>query len=81
MAGLDETVTALIEEIQESKTLTVGFNTIEGGIDFLVPIDLRVSSATGQPNGSYKRTFSDKATDDYIECTVKLVSEAIGAKK
>ncbi|MDR7286380.1 hypothetical protein J2X84_005244 [Pseudomonas corrugata] len=81
MAGLDETVTALIEEIQESKALTVGFNTIEGGVDFLVPIDLRVSSATGQPNGSYKRKFSDKATDDYIECTVRLVSEAIGAKK
>jgi hypothetical protein len=81
IASLDKITLALIDEIYESKTLIVGFNAIDGGIDFLVPVDLRVSDAIEQPDGSYKRTISNKATGDFTACTARLMSEAIGAKK
>lgn len=81
VASLDETALDLIEEMRESKALIVGFNRTKDGIDFLVPINLRVSGSTMQPDGSYKHTHSDRATVDYIECITRLVSETIGVQK
>jgi hypothetical protein len=81
VASLDETALDLIEEMHESKSLRVGFNRTKGGIDFLVPIDLRVSGSTMQQDGSYRHTFSDSTTVDYIECITRLVSETIGVQK
>jgi hypothetical protein len=81
VASLDKTALDLIEEMHESKALIVGFNRTKGGIDFLVPINLRVSGSTMQPDGSYKHALTDRTTVDYIECITRLVSEMIGVQE
>ena len=75
---LDKNALKLLEEMSETKKVSIGFNRREGGLDVVVPIDLTVAESeykTSPTEIKVIRKRSNKALLNFYETAVKIMKE------
>jgi hypothetical protein len=71
----------VLTEMLASRTVTIGFNLSEGGLDVLVPIDLQVYDAEIASPQRVMRKRPGEATKKFINCLSSLWTPDGGAKR
>ena len=75
--GLNDASTKLLFEMLEASKLTIGFNRRKGGLDVLVPIDLKVFDAEYPDSGKVVRKRSNEAITQFLGCLKEIMAQAI----
>ena len=70
---INDTTEKLLIEMLESGKVTIGFNREKGGLDVIVPIDLKVFDAEYQSSGKVIRKRSDETIIQFIGCYKELL--------
>lgn len=77
VVGLNEASSKLLLEMLESGKVTIGFNRHKGGLDVLVPIDLKVFDAEYPSSGNVVRKRSNEAITEFLGCYKELLEQGI----
>jgi len=72
----ESSVIGVYNEMLESGKVTIAFNRKIGGMDVLVPVDLRVADSKVLKKKKVNREISDKSLHDFAECASKLSYQA-----
>ena len=72
----DQTALALLDEMLESRKVTVAFNRRKNGMDVLVPIDLDVIDAEYPGGDKVVRKRSNETVPSFVACFQTLVAQA-----
>jgi hypothetical protein len=67
----------LVQEMLESKTVTVGFNRKPDGLALLVPIDLTVTTTHVTESGEVSRERSEEAITSFAKCYGSLLKKSV----
>ena len=63
------------EDILSGAPVTIGFNRRKGGLDVLVPLDLKVADSTIAADSSFKRRRSDDMLDQFSVCGLEVTNQ------
>ena len=62
-------------DIINGTAITIGFDRSKGGLDVLVPLDLKVAESTIAADGSITRRRSDEGLLLFIDCVSEVTEE------
>ena len=65
----------VFKDIVNDAPVTIGFNRKKGGLDVLLPLDLRVAESTVSADGSINRRRSDEMLDQFAVCTAEVTKQ------
>jgi hypothetical protein len=72
---LDGDILKVYEDILSGAPVTIGFNRRKGGLDVLVPLDLRVAETTVSADGSINRRRSDDMLGQFAVCALEVTEQ------
>jgi hypothetical protein len=72
---LDEDILKIYEDILSGASVTIGLNRKKGGLDVLVPLDLRVAESTIAADGSIKRRRSNEMLHQFAVCNDEVTEQ------
>ncbi|OAI46195.1 hypothetical protein AYO43_01325 [Nitrospira sp. SCGC AG-212-E16] len=72
---LDEDTVKVLADISSGTPVTIGFNRRKGGLDVLIPLDLRVAATTVYADGSMNRRQSDDMLYQFALCNVEVTEQ------
>lgn len=82
--SLDKNALKLLQEMGETKKVSIGFNRREGGLDVIVPIDLTVTESeykTSPTEIKVIRKRSDKAVHNFYETALQIMNQNLENNK
>lgn len=77
----DPTVQQVVNEMIESRKVTIAFNRTVNGLDVRIPIDLDVIDATYPGGNAVTRVRSKATMNDFMDCFLKLLDQAESSLK
>ena len=72
---LEGNVMKVYGDIINGTAITIGFNRRKGGLDLLVPLDLKVAEATIAADGSITRRRSDEMLLQFQDCVIEVTGQ------
>ena len=79
--SLNEASMNFLVKMLELGEITIGFNYKEGGMDVLVPIDLKVFDVELLPTGHYLRKRSVEALENFSGCFAEISEQGLSAQQ
>jgi hypothetical protein len=73
--ALDDNVLQVLGDIAKGTNMSIGFNRSQGGLDVLVPIDLRVAKSAIGNAGMVSRHQSDHMLMEFVTCVSDVTKE------
>lgn len=79
--SLNEASMNFLEKMLELGEVTIGFNRKEGGMDVLVPIDLKVFDAEPLPSERFHRKRSVDALKNFSGCYAEILKQGLSTQQ
>lgn len=77
----DPTVQQVVNEMIESRKVTIAFNRTVNGLDVRIPIDLDVIDTTYPGGNAVVRVRSKQTMSDFLDCFLRLIDQAESSLK